>query len=494
MSILTASGIRKSFRGNTVLHGVSLTIDAGEIIGLLGENGAGKSTFMNVLSGTLSPDAGVIQIDGSNVQFASASDGLAAGIRFIRQELSLMPSLSVAENILLGSLPKRRGFVDYTALRRRAAEILAEIGASHIDVDAEVGGLRLGEQQLVEIARAVSQRPRILIMDEPTSSLTAHEVEQFFGFVRRIAAAGTAVIFITHRLSEALSLCDRLVVLRNGTLVAERHPDEATRESLIVDMTGRASLFNYERRDDVRSQEAALEVIGASDGEGLSDISFQVQKGEVFGLFGLVGAGRTELLEMICGLRRCARGQIRVSGADAQKDRRGHLRAGVSIVPEGRKIQGIFPQHSVRWNLSAGTLRRTAKAGFISPSSEVEAMTKYRTELGIRMQDPEQLVGTLSGGNQQKVLIGRALVNDPQILLLDEPTHGVDVGAKADIYRIVRAEAAHGRTIVVASSEIDEIRAVCDRVGILSKGRLVAVLNHDGMEETAMLTHAFSHH
>ena len=495
MTLLRATAIDKAFGGNPVLRGVDFAVASGEIVGVLGENGAGKSTLMNILSGALRPDGGTIALDEVPVRFGSVRDGLAADIRFVHQELSVVGALSVAENIALGDFPvKASGLVDFPAMRAAARRQLDAIGATGIDPRAPAGRLRLGEQQIVEIAKAVARKPRLLIMDEPTASLTAHEVAAFLAFVRRIAAEGTAVIFITHRLDEALALCHRLVVLRNGRVVAERLPAETDRTGVIADMTGRAALFDYQPPEHEAPQ-PLLRLENVGDGRHIAGIDLEIGEGEVFGLFGLVGAGRTELIETLFGVRRLKSGRVLLGGTPvAIREPSQAVALGLSLVPEGRKTAGILPRHSIRRNLTLSSLAAVARGPFVSPSREAAAMARYRQDLGIRMDRDRLPITTLSGGNQQKVLIGRALMTEPRLLLLDEPTHGVDVGAKADIYAIIRAQARAGRTVLVASSETEEIMTLCDRAAVLSKGRVAGVLSRAAMSEAAMLDLAFQRH
>ncbi|MFV0408766.1 MAG: sugar ABC transporter ATP-binding protein [Paracoccus sp. (in: a-proteobacteria)] len=491
--LLALEGIGKSFGANEVLRDVSLQIRPGEVIGLLGENGAGKSTMMNIVAGGLAPSAGRISFDGQARSFDSIAEGIAAGVAFVHQELSVVGALSVAENLFLGQLPRNRlGLVDFAAIRASARAMLDEIGAGWIDPAAPAGSLRAGEQQLVEIARAAARKPRLLILDEPTSSLTPREVAAFLDYVRRARSEGTSIIFITHRLEEAMAICDRLLVLRNGHIVSDRSPAETTREQLIRDMTGKEALFRHHPRD-LPAGGAALELTGIADGRHLSDISLQVRRGEIFGLFGLVGAGRTELLEIICGARQAVAGKMALFG-EPYRPAGPHqaLRAGVTLVPEGRKTAGILPQHDVRRNASVASLHAMAAGGMVSARIEArEAMERLKA-VGVRMESDRQPITTLSGGNQQKVIFARALMPEPRLLLLDEPTHGVDIGAKSELYEIIRAAADQGLTVIIASSELPEITALCDRVAVLSKGRPAAVLDRDGMDEAQLLEHAFS--
>ncbi|WP_226629269.1 sugar ABC transporter ATP-binding protein [Alloyangia pacifica] len=493
--MLHLDGIGKSFGPVRVLEGVSLSVAPGEVIGLLGENGAGKSTMMNIVAGALQPDAGELIFNGRAVQFASIAEGIQKGIAFVHQELSVVGALSVAENLFLGRMKRRgTGLLDRRAMRDGARGMLEAVGATGIDPDAPAGSLRAGEQQLVEIARAAARKPKLLILDEPTSSLTPHEVEGFLTFVRRARAEGTAIIFITHRLEEAMSICDRLLVLRNGAVVSDRLPAETSKEQIISDMTGKAAIFDHPART-VSSADVALELTGLSVPHLLDNISLTVRRGEIYGLFGLVGAGRTELLEAICGARRIGAGEMRLNGEPlAPKSPAQALGRGIALVPEGRKTAGILPQHSVRRNASVSSLRSVASQGVVSASREASAVGAKLQALRVRMENDQRAITTLSGGNQQKVIFARTLLTEPTLLLLDEPTHGVDVGAKAELYDIVRAAADEGLTVVVASSELPEILALCDRVGILSKGCLAGVLSREEMDEAHILRLAFSEH
>ncbi len=493
--LVRARGIAKSFSGNAVLHSVDLDLHAGEVVGLLGENGAGKSTLMHILSGGLQPDVGTIEMDGAPVRFGSVAEGIASGVSFVHQELSVIGALSVAENLHLGRMAKTgAGLVDFGLMQEASSALLERVGAGHIDPRQEAGLLRAGEQQLIEIAKAAGRRPRLLILDEPTSSLTPHEVGGFFSYVREARAAGAAIIFITHRLEEAMSLCDRVVVLRNGAIVTERRPADTNRGQLIADMTGKPAIYEHRPRS-VDGGEIALSLSGVSDDRLLQAIDLDIRKGEIFGLFGLVGAGRTELLDLIHGVHPHKAGTITLFGKELSlRDPSQAVRTGIALVPEGRKTAGILPQHSVRDNAAISSLRRFAKGVFSDRAGDAGRVERYRQSLGIRMAADTQAISTLSGGNQQKVIFARALMAEPRLLLLDEPTHGVDVGAKSDLYDIVTREADKGLTVIVASSEVPEILALCDRVAILSKGRLAGVLERAEMTEDRILTMAFKEH
>lgn len=487
--------IEKSFGSAKVLDGIDLRVFPGEIVGLLGENGAGKSTLMNITSGGLQADNGEVIFDGETRRFTSIQAGIDAGISFVHQELSIIGSLSVAENLFLGRMP--RGplhMVDYPTMRTDGAIMLESVGARGIDPQAKASDLRTGEQQLVEIAKAAARKPKLLILDEPTSSLTPHEVKGFKAYIRRARDEGAAIIFITHRLEEAMEVCDRILVLRNGQLVADRKPDATNKEQLINDMTGKPSLFTHKARSTDLSK-TLLRLHNVGDGGHVSDICFDVHEGEIFGLFGLVGAGRTEVLELICGARALVEGEIELFGKiRCFGSPNTALNAGVVLVPEGRKTAGILPQHSVRRNVSASSLRTLSHMGFVDRQSEQASVKKLSNDLSIKMASDTQAITTLSGGNQQKAIFARTFLARPRLLLLDEPTHGVDVGAKGELYEIIRAAADEGMTVLLASSEIPEIMAICDRVAVLSKGALAGVFGQDQISEQVLLNHAFSKH
>jgi ribose transport system ATP-binding protein len=487
--------ISKSFGSVSVLENVSLEIRPGEVVGLLGENGAGKSTLMKIVSGEHTPDQGTVEIEGREVQLSSVGEGIARGISFVHQELSVVGALSVAENLSLGALPRNRlGFVDRNRMRELARERLARIGAQSIQPDQEAGLMRAGEQQLVEIARAAARNPKLLILDEPTSSLTPREVESFIDYVENARADGTAIIFITHRLDEAIRLCDRILVLRNGAIVSEKPSSDVTRDGIISDMTGKPAMFEYSRTPKTGATKV-LRLSGVGDGRHIEDISLDVGEGEILGLFGLVGAGRTELLETIFGARPMTAGSMEFRGRPARFAKPTEAMAGgMAIVPEGRKTAGILPQHDVRSNMSISSLGAMSPGGIVDRRCEATKSASYGDSLSIRMADDRQMIGTLSGGNQQKVLFARALMTDPRLLLLDEPTHGVDVGAKAEIYEIVSNAADRGLAVIMASSEIPEIMALCDRVAVLSLGRLVGIVDRADLSEQHLLSLAFEGH
>lgn len=491
-TLLGLRDIRKSFGAVHVLHGVDLDIKAGEIVGLIGENGAGKSTLMNIVAGALLPDAGTMLLQGRPAQHLNVREGRSLGISFVHQELSSVGALSVAENMFLGHYRAGPwGRIDYQMIEMESATLLKRVGLGHISPRTELGRLRTGEQQLIEIAKAIAEKPKLLILDEPTSSLTPFEAERLFLLMKELSQDGTGLILITHRLEEALANSARIVVLRDGRLISDRKSADTNREQLIQDMVGKAATFAY-RGGDRAPGPVRLRVRGLRDSDFLSPIDLDVRAGEVVGLFGLVGAGRTEFLETLYGARRRGGGTIELDGeALHMREVRDAVRAGLFMLPEGRKTRGILPTHSVAGNISISHLWDIARRGFIPRRIERRRALDQAKSLNIRMGSIDQPITSLSGGNQQKALLGRALLADPKILLLDEPTHGVDVGAKSEIYDIIHELAAQGLGIIVASSELPEIMAVADRCVVFAGGRVSGVLSRHEMTDDTILDKAF---
>ena len=480
-------GIVKSFDGVTVLKKVDFTVTEGEIIGLIGENGAGKSTCMNIIAGELAPNGGEVLIDGRPVRLNGVAAGLEQGIRFIHQELSLVGALTVAENIFLGDYASNRlGFLDRKKLRAAAAETLGRVRASHIDPVARVETLRAGDQQLVEIAKALAHgRPRLLIMDEPTSSLTEHEASALFDLASELAAAGTAIIFITHRLEEIQAISHRVVVLRDGEKVAEL-PVPVSRETMIAQMVGKESAASEPVTRTVDGG-PVLRVNDISDGS-LANIVFELHRGEILGLFGLVGSGRTELLEILFGIRPKKRGELWLAQSLNRKT------PSIRMVTESRKTSGILPLHSVADNVAISAWPQLQRGLFINRKDQTALVEDARDRFRIRVARTEQPITSLSGGNQQKALLARAFAAKPDILLLDEPTHGVDVGAKGEIYTLIRQMADAGMAIILASSEVPELMAIVDRCVVLSQQQQAGILTRDQLAEDQLLKLAFSRH
>jgi ABC-type sugar transport system ATPase subunit len=475
--ILSVDGLTKSFPGVQALKGVRLDVRAGEVHALLGENGAGKSTLIKVVSGVYQPDSGRIAVDGALVHLDDPQEAQRAGIATIYQELLLFPELSVAENIFVGHAPRRAwGGIDWAALRARAGEILASLEIHDLDLDAPVGGLSVGNRQRVEIAKALSQNARILIMDEPTAALTQADVERLFAIVRRLRERGVGIVYISHRLAEVFELADRVTVLRDGGWVATKPVTETTEGELIALMVGR-TIDQLFPKAEVPIGRPVLELRGLSQAGLVEDVSLTLREGEIVGLAGLVGAGRSELAQTIFGITPATGGEILLDGRRLRvRDPGEAKRLGIAYLPEDRATQGLIRPMRLRENVSLAVLRRIARHGFISRAAEVALAADVVRRFAIRATGVDQVVGKLSGGNQQKVVLGKWLATRPRVLIMDEPTRGVDVGAKAEIHRLMSELAGQGLAILMISSELPEVLGMSDRILVLRGGRLVAEL------------------
>ena len=497
--ILEVRRVTKRFPGVLALDGVSFELQPGEAHALVGENGAGKSTLIKVITGVYGPDEGKILFDGEEVAFSEPRESQAAGISTIYQEINLIPLLSVAQNVFLGREPRNSlGMIDKARMNRDAAEILERYGI-RAEVTAPLRSLGLGVQQMVAIARAISVDARAVIMDEPTSSLEAREVETLFGVIRQLREEGVGVIYVSHRLEELYEICDRVTVLRDGQVAHTGELAELTRLQLIAHMLGRelsevreegATGFGGEHET---AGEPILVVEGLNQHPRLREVSFDVHPGEVVGLAGLLGAGRTETAKAIFGAEPIDSGSVKVEGKDLKTGSPGAaIRAGIAFLPEDRKLEGIIPDLSVRENIVAAALPRLARAGLVSEKAQDELVEEFMQSLGIKASSPNQPVRELSGGNQQKVLLARWMCMKPKVLILDEPTRGIDVGAKAEIQKLVDDLAAKGLGIILISSEVEEITEGSDRVVALRDGAVVGLLSEEEITEgnlMAMLAH-----
>jgi ribose transport system ATP-binding protein len=475
VELLRAEGLRKRFPGVLALDGVDLTVRSGEVHVLLGENGAGKSTLIKMLSGAYHPDEGRVLLDGHPVHIRTAGDAQRLGIATIYQEFNLVPELSVAENLSLGRPPRRFGFVDTKRMHERAVELLARVG---VDVDPRTPVSRLGiaRMQMVEIAKALGLQARVLIMDEPTAVLTTGEVEKLFSIVRRLREEGVAIIFITHHLEEIAAIGDRVTVLRDGRSVAEV-PADTPQDELVRLMVGRPIDQQFPRERG-QAGEPLLKVTGLGRKGVFEDVSFEVRAGEVVGVAGLVGAGRTEVARAIFGADRYDTGEVTVRGRrPAPGDVHAAMEAGLGLVPEDRKGQGLVLGADIAENLGLVTLREATRAGFVDREGQRRAAAEVAEQLGIRMTGLGQEVRTLSGGNQQKVVIGKWLEADAGVLILDEPTRGIDVGAKVEIYQLINALTASGHAVLMISSDLPEVLGMSDRILVMARGRLVGELS-----------------
>jgi ABC-type sugar transport system ATPase subunit len=480
--LLEATGITKSFPGVRALDGVSLRVRAGRLVALLGENGAGKSTLMNVLSGVFSPDGGTIHLDGRAVSFANPREAQALGIGIVHQELNLIPYLSVAENIFLGREPRAAtGLIDY---RRMHADTVALLQRLDLAVAPEtlIANLRVGQQQLVEIARALSADARVLILDEPTSSLSAHEVEVLFGVIAELKSRGVGIVYITHKFEELARVGDDVTIMRDGKVVGEGLLAELTRDAIIRLMAGRESKEIFQKSaanlggELLRAEEISLPGEGVGRPFLVEKVSLSLRQGEVLGIFGLVGAGRTELLETLFGLHAGrATGGMSVHGQPVNfASPRDAIAAGLALAPEDRKRDGLVLPMSVAANASLASLDRTLVGGLVSETREAEYITPYIERFRVKTPSLHQLIVNLSGGNQQKVILAKWLATSPKILLLDEPTRGIDVNAKREIYAFIDELAKAGLGLIVVSSELPEVLALADRVLVMCEGRKTA--------------------
>ena len=491
MPILAADRIVKNYPGVKALDGVSLSVEPGEVVSVVGENGAGKSTLMKVLAGDIRPDSGELRLEGEVVRFRDPRDAIRAGVVLIHQELSLADNLDVGANILLGQEPRRGPFLDRRTARKRAKQTLSLVGLGELDPSTPIIGLGMGTRQLVEIAKALATEARVIIMDEPTSSLTEAETETLLGTIQRLKAHGTTIIFISHRLEEVRRISDRVEVLRDGVLVGTLKGSEIDRESMVRLMVGRDLVAGDLRSgapiDRVGPPRLRVFGLGTSRFPG-SNINLEVRGGEIVGLAGLVGAGRTELLRGIVGMDPLVSGVIEVDGRPlVVRHPADTAAAGLALVPEDRKADGLILEDSVRDNLVLAGLRRLARGLIRSRRREGKSAIDLVGRLGVRPPRAFHPVGGLSGGNQQKVALGRWVACEPRILLLDEPTRGVDVGAKAEVHSLLDGLAREGAAIVVASSELEELLSIADRIVVLHDGRIAGRLSRAEASEAAIM-------
>ncbi|MFI9431022.1 MULTISPECIES: sugar ABC transporter ATP-binding protein [Streptosporangium] len=472
--ILRVEGLRKGFPGVVALDGVDFSLRSGEVHVLLGENGAGKSTLIKMLSGAYHPDGGRILVDGEPVEIRTAGDAQRLGIATIYQEFNLVPQLTVGENLALGRPPRRFGFVDTKRMHEQARELLQRVGVE-VDPRTPVARLGIARMQMVEIAKALGLNARVLIMDEPTAVLTTTEVERLFGIVRQLREQGVAIVFITHHLEEIPQIGDRVTVLRDGRSVAEV-PATTPEDELVRLMVGRPIDQQYPR-EPAPPGGPLLQVRGLRREGEFADVSFEVRAGEVVGLAGLVGAGRTEVARSIFGADAYDSGEVLVNGRPlARGDVHAAMEAGLGLVPEDRKGQGLVLGADVGENLGLVTLRRASRGGFVDRTGQRRAAAEVAQQLGVRMSGLGQEVRTLSGGNQQKIVIGKWLLAKASVLILDEPTRGVDVGAKVEIYQLINSLTASGHAVLMISSDLPEILGMSDRVLVMARGRLVGEL------------------
>jgi ABC-type sugar transport system ATPase subunit len=474
-NVLALQHITKTFPGVRALDDVQFEMRSGEVHALLGENGAGKSTLIKIVSGVYKPDSGEIKLDGKPVSFDRPREAQITGIATIYQELSLYPELTVAENIFMGHAPRNRlGMIDWGMMRRKAEEILASLNIYDMSVTRKVGTMTVGNRQRVEIAKALSLNARILIMDEPTASLTEADVERLFGIVRLLRERGVGIIYISHRLQEVFELADRVTVLRDGRYVGTKPVRETSENELITMMVGR-TISDMFPKLPTEVGNPVLEVRNLSCRPLVRHVNLSVRAGEIVGLAGLVGSGRSELAQVIFGFAPAEAGDVLLDGKTIQIKNPGQaLKMGIAYVPEDRGTQGLIRQMKIRENISLAILRWLVKGPFVDRGSEKSLAERTIDQLKIRAYSTEQVVNKLSGGNQQKVVVGKWLAAKPRVLIMDEPTRGIDVGAKAEIHRLMSELAQQGLGILMISSELPEILGMSDRVVVMREGNVVA--------------------
>jgi len=492
--LLEMRGISKSFPGVRALDDVSLTANAGEVHFLLGQNGAGKSTLMRVLCGAHHPDAGQILLDGVPVRLHSPADARRLGVAVIFQEFSLVPHLDLAQNIFLGREPRGAlpGMVDHRAMHAEARRLLDMLGVG-LDTRTEAHTLGVAQQQVVEIAKALSQRARILVMDEPTAALSEHEIERLFARIRALKADGVAIIYISHRLQEVAAIGDRVTVLRDGKNVASLAASGANVDDLVHLMIGREVEMTYRQTFCGQPGEVVLDVRELDAANGVRGASLNVRAGEVVGLAGVVGAGRSELARAIFGADRVVRGSVRINGRPPGRGPVGAVRAGVGLVPENRKTEGLALMRSVEDNVLVAAMRRIFPSGWYCARAAATVAADVVARLKIATPSVTRLTRYLSGGNQQKVVIGKWFAAGSRFFIFDEPTRGIDVGAKAEIYGVIDRLVADGAAVLMISSELPEMVAVCDRAYVMRDKRIVGELGRHELSEANILKLAMHH-
>ncbi|MCL4108562.1 UNVERIFIED_CONTAM: hypothetical protein GTU68_022864 [Idotea baltica] len=491
---LQVQSICKSFPGVRALHNVNLHVLPGEVLAVVGENGAGKSTLMKILAGVQPQDSGTLTLDGQSKTFRNVRDAMANGIALIHQELNLADNLSVGANIFLGREPLRNGLIDEAAIEKRSADALGKVGLN-VSPKTLLQELTIGQQQLVEIAKAVSFDAQVLIMDEPTSSLSAGESEKLFDVIRNLKVRGVSILYISHRLAEVQDLSDRVTVLRDGENAGELSKDEINHDNLVRLMVGR-DISRFYTRHPHPTGDVALQVQDLVTSTWPAEkLNFKVHAGEIVGIAGLVGAGRTEMLRTLFGVDRPLAGSIAVSSLQiAIKSPQDAIHAGLALVPEDRKHEGLVLEMSIRDNIGlAGLRRHSTAAGLLNFRQEAKDSADYSSKLRVKAPNDQHIVGTLSGGNQQKVVLAKWLAMNPKVLLLDEPTRGIDVGAKQEIYQLMDELAGEGMAVLFVSSELEEVIGMSDRALVMHEGRITGELSRTELTEESIMRLATTH-
>ena len=490
--ILMVDGVSKRFGGVQALKAVNFDLNYGEVHALVGENGAGKSTLMNVLGGIVQQDSGQVVFKGQEVDFKSPIESLDAGIAVIHQELAMLPHLNVIENVFMGRMPANGGMIRWREAEKDTRTALELVGLD-IPLDVLVSKLSISQRQLVEIAKALSKNASLIIMDEPNSSLAESETERLFSVIETLKQRGVAVIYVSHKIEEVLQIADRISVLRDGEYRGTIQKSDASVEKVIQMMVGRELRQETSRlRQEAGTKEGALrlEVRGLS-GRRFQDVSFEIRQGEIVGFAGLVGAGRSEVARAIFGADPITTGEVRLDGKTVRFTSPGKAIAnGMAMIPEDRKLLSLFTDLPILFNMSVAELPRMSRYGLISHREERSTAERFVDQLRIKLASVDQPVRSLSGGNQQKTTLARWLATQPKLLIMDEPTHGVDVGAKAEIYELMRNLADQGISIMLISSELPEILTMSDRVVVMHEGRVTAMLKHDQCDEHTIMLHA----
>ena len=470
--IVELSGIAKRFGAVQALREVNLNLYPGEVHALVGENGAGKSTLVKILAGIHRPDAGVMKVGGEAIELRSPTQAQALGIAVVQQEPMLFPDLDVAENVFMGRHPRDRfGRVDWKRMYREVDQLLASLDVP-LSSHTPVQGLSVAEQQLVEIAKALSIQARVLVLDEPTAALSGHEVDELFAIVKQLRERGVAILFVSHRLEEVFAIADRLTIFRDGTYIITAPVSEMNTEELIKHMVGR-ELSNLFPKGEAEIGEVVLDVRHLTRPGVFADVSFQLRRGQILGFAGLVGAGRTEVARVLFGIDQAESGEIWLKGRQVHiRSPKQAMNYGIAYVPEDRHQQGLVMNFSISANVTLPILKQVSRLGLVDPRLERKIAGEYSSQLHVRSAGVEQLVSALSGGNQQKVVLGKWLATNPSVLILDEPTRGIDVGAKAEVHRIISELASRGLAIILISSELPEVLAMADEVLVLHEGRV----------------------
>ncbi|HEY8482706.1 MAG TPA: sugar ABC transporter ATP-binding protein [Spirillospora sp.] len=487
---LDLRGVRKGYGGVEVLHGVDLDIRGGEVLAIAGANGAGKSTLIKVLAGAVPLDGGRILLDGEPLDLHGPEDAHAMGFRTVYQELSLVPQMTVTENVLLGALPLKRGLIDWSAAHARVGRLLAEIGFSDIDPRARVGTLPVARQQMVEIAKALAGEPRMLVLDEPSAVLAGTDLERLFALIRRLRERGVAILYVSHRLAEVMEIADRITVIKDGGVVGTLTPEQTSEDEIVAMMAGRRLEQVYPDREPAAGA-TLLAVRGLCRDGAFQDVSFDLRAGEIVGMFGLVGSGRSEVARCLFGADRPTSGTVEVDGRPARFDAPGDaIAAGIALVTEDRKSTGLVLGMDVTDNATFATMSRISRAGLLDARRRAASVRDMIERLGIHPPRPDMPVRHLSGGNQQKVVLAKWLLTRPRVLILDEPTRGVDMATRVDIYRMIDELTRDGVAILLISSDLAEVLGASDRILVMRGGRLVAEVAAAGVTEDEVLGHA----